>query len=335
MTNEITEIRDAAIIAAEINVIKERTKREVLTASVEIGQKLCEAKELVNHGDWGQWLHDKVDYSQATANNLMRIYKEYGDDQINLLGSSKSQTFKNLSYSQAIALFALPAEEREDFVKENNVEDMSARQLQDAIKEREEAEAARVAAENRQKGTEKLLEKANDDKDRLEQALKKSDEDKATAEKNAADEIKVLQDQLAQAAKPATPSPEEVKKLRAEIRKKVEEEYQKKEQQLTLEKKSAEDKAEEIEKKYQDQLKSLKLDNESILARQQETEKKLALSAPEAQKFSVYFENFQLSLQKMQAAIKALSDSGNTETADKLRGALSKVIASMAESLRG
>ncbi|MBE6831694.1 MAG: DUF3102 domain-containing protein, partial [Ruminococcaceae bacterium] len=65
MVHEIKEYRDSVIIATEINTIKNRTKREVLTASIEIGQRLCEAKELVTHGEWEQWLHDSVDYSQS------------------------------------------------------------------------------------------------------------------------------------------------------------------------------------------------------------------------------------------------------------------------------
>jgi len=35
----------------------------------------------------------------------------------------------------------------------------------------------------------------------------------------------------------------------------------------------------------------------------------------------------------MEAAINNLTDSGNTETAEKLRGALSKIIAGMAEKI--
>ena len=78
-------MRDAGVIAREINFIKEQTKRQMLAASMEIGARLCEAKELVGHGEWEKWLCENVDYSQSTANNLMRIYREYGSQQINLL----------------------------------------------------------------------------------------------------------------------------------------------------------------------------------------------------------------------------------------------------------
>ncbi len=331
--SEIVRVSDATIIAAEINVIKERTKQAVLSASIEIGQRLCEAKELVPFGDWEQWLHDKVDYSQSTANNLMRIFKEYGDDQLSLGGTSKSQTFANLSYSQALALFALPAEEREDFVKENPVEDMSARQLQDAIAAQKAAEVQKTAAENKLQGTQKLLDIANESKDKLEAALKKSDDDRAGAEQQAAAEIKKLKEELAAASEPVAPSAAELKKLRGEVKAKIEADYKKKEDQLTLEKKTAEEKTQEIQKSYEDQLKKLKLDNESIAAQAADAEKKLSLSDPEAQKFAVYFDTFQQTFQQLRRSLDKLAASGNTETAGKLRGALKQIIAQLTQTL--
>lgn len=251
MANEINKVRDGAIIAAEINIIKEDTKRAVLSASIQIGQRLCEAKELVQFGDWEQWLYEKVDYSQSTANNLMKIYKEYGDGQINFLSNtSKSQTFGNLTYSQAIALFALPAEEREEFVKENPVEDMTTQQLRDAIKQAEKEKADALAEKeetnNKLVNTNKLLTLANDGKDKLEQALKKEQDAKTKAD----EKVKKLKLELTAAVKPnaVPPSPEELKKLRAEVKAEIEADYKKQSEQLTLEKKTAEDAAAEIEK---------------------------------------------------------------------------------------
>ena len=132
--------RTPEIVAAEIRQIADQTRKMVLNSSIEIGKRLCEAKEMVPHGEWAAWLEKNVDFSQSSANNFMKIYTEYGDIQGELWGASaKSQTFGNLSYSQAVALLAVPAEEREEFVKENHVEDMSTRELQEAIKARDEA----------------------------------------------------------------------------------------------------------------------------------------------------------------------------------------------------
>ncbi len=123
-------VRTPEIIAIEINSIKEQTKNIVLQNSIEIGRKLVEAKSLLPHGEWGKWLEKSVAYSQRTANDLMRIFNEYGSSQITFLGDNlNSQTYANLSYSNALALLGLPSDTREKFVEENNVEDMSAREL--------------------------------------------------------------------------------------------------------------------------------------------------------------------------------------------------------------
>lgn len=324
----IVEVRDSAIIAAEINTIKNRAKREALLACVEIGQRLCEAKELVQHGQWEQWLEEKVEYSQSTANNLMRIFREYGDQQIDLLGNSKSQTFENLSYSQAVALFALPTEERADFVKDNNAEDMSARQLQEAIKAKEQAEQAEKEAVESQKHMEQQVQF---------QTLqhKNAVAAKEEAERKLSEETERLKAELEEIKKSsAAPSKEELKKIRADLKAKVETDFKKKEEQLTLEKKTAEEKAAEIEKEYQSQLKKLELDNQSILKKQQEAEKKLALTDPDTQKFAVHFENFQRDFQGMNACISNLSLNGAKENAERLRSALEKVMESMATGIQ-
>ena len=334
--DNIVQVRDAKIIAAEVNTIKRQTQNYMLNSCIEIGRRLLEAKELVPFGSWTQYLKDEMDYSQSTADNLMRIAKEYGDNQINLFsGTSNSQTFKNLTYSQAVALFALPSDERTDFVQANDVESMTSRQLQDAIKAKEQAEAEKGKLQNVLDGTEQKLKIASENKDKLEQALKKSDDGKAAAERKAADEIIKLKDELAAAGADQTPapSPEELEKMRAGVRAKIEAEFKEKENQLTLEKKTAEEKAAEIEKKYKERLKKLKLDNESITARQKAVEKKLAVSAPEAQQIDAYLKIIQQSFQNITAALHTL-DGENPEMAGKLRKALCTVLESLVEQVK-
>lgn len=330
MSNEVIQIRDAEIVAAEINTIKNQTKRLVLSASVEIGRRLEEAKSLVNHGQWQQWLKDKVNYSQSTADNLMRISREYGDEQVNLFSNeSKSQTFANLSYSQAVALFALPADDREEFVKSNDVDDMTSRQLQEAIKAQKKAEAekadAKVAKQAAEKQKAETESKNRNLQNKLDQAYLDADKQVET--------IESLQKEIEAAKKEAAgPSPEGLKKMRAEIREKVRADYEKKSTQLTLEKQNAESKAKEIEEQYQEQLKKAKLDNQSILAQKEAAEKKLSLAAPEVEKFSVHFENLQVTVSNMKMLLGSL-EKGAPETAGKLRAALKKLLDGYSQSL--
>lgn len=137
--NEITVKRTPDILASEINYIKEQTRNVVLFNSIEIGKRLVEAKNMMEHGQFGKWLEESVSYSRSTANNLMRIYEEYGADQGALFGNnSKSETLGNLTYTQAVMLLGIPREERETFVKENEADKLSVRELQKKVREYDE-----------------------------------------------------------------------------------------------------------------------------------------------------------------------------------------------------
>lgn len=140
MSNVVVK-RTADEIALEINIIKEQTAKMILNSSIEIGRKLVEAKELVNHGEWGNWLEEKVNYSQRTANNLMKIFNEYSTKQVNFFGEANSQSIANLSYTQAVCLLGIKdPDEREKFVEENEVSEMTIKELKAKIKEKEEQE---------------------------------------------------------------------------------------------------------------------------------------------------------------------------------------------------
>jgi len=150
----ITE-RTPLVIAAEINTIKRQTENILLTNAIEIGRRLKEAKELVRHGEWGKWLAESVSYSQSTADKLMRICEEYGPKVLASPdgdGSSNSATLRNLTHSQALILLGVPEEKREQFIAENDVENMSARELRQAVKEKNQAveEKNQAAAERDQ-----------------------------------------------------------------------------------------------------------------------------------------------------------------------------------------
>lgn len=144
--SDIITVRDGDIIAAEINVIKEHAAKVMISSAIEIGKRLVEAKSMVEHGQWGKWLAEKVDYSQSTANNMMKLYQEYGTGEVNLFDNwTNSEAFGKLSYSQHLALLALPFGERAEFAETHQVADMSTRELEKAIRERDEAKADRDA----------------------------------------------------------------------------------------------------------------------------------------------------------------------------------------------
>ncbi|MHB1651408.1 MAG: DUF3102 domain-containing protein [Desulfitobacteriaceae bacterium] len=178
--NEITTERNPVVIAAEINSIKDQARAMILSSSIEIGRRLVEAKEMLQHGEWGKWLEKSVDYSHDTATNLMKIYKEYGN--------SNFESIRNLSYTKAVALLGIPQNEREQFAQENDLLNITVRKLQEAIKEKEdlggklqqaqeEAKKQKELAEN----IEQSLDDSNDSYKELQQILFKQ-QDQANEE---------------------------------------------------------------------------------------------------------------------------------------------------------
>lgn len=128
-------------LATEINTIKQQTQSIMMTASIEIGRRLVEAKAAVGHGGWEAWLKENVNYSQRTASNLIKVFQEYGTGQQKLFGKEiRSQALADLSYTQAVALLGIrDPDERADFLEEHDVAAMTTRELEQAIKERDAA----------------------------------------------------------------------------------------------------------------------------------------------------------------------------------------------------
>lgn len=300
--NEIITVRDSEIIAAEINTIKEDTRRIMIANAIRIGGKLMEAKSMVDHGSWGKWLQEKVDYSQSTANNLMQLYREYGENQESFFDTwTKSETFANLTYTQHMALLALPFSDRQEFAESHDVENMSTRELEKAIREElEQTKAQLAAAEQRadeaeQKAidAEQLAEKRtaeieseSKDAKRMVDAFKASTEAaekaKARAEKselNALNLVKKLEKQLSDAQAAEKAAAEELKKssenptvpesvmeqMRAEVAadaaKEATEKIQKQLDAAVSAQKAAEQAARDAEEKLADAQKAAKVSN--------------------------------------------------------------------------
>lgn len=177
----VTQVKDPAERTIE-TVTEEilELKKTAGEAIIGIGQRLIEAKTLLPHGEWLPWLAEKVDFSERHAQNFMRLAREW----------SNPQSLADLGAAKALALLALPAEEREQFMSESHevdgeeksVIDMTSRQLEQAIKERDEArlaaeaakadaitsEASRRRMEEDLKVANELLARAKEDRDKAE-----------------------------------------------------------------------------------------------------------------------------------------------------------------------
>ncbi len=308
------EGRTLDIVAAEIRALT----ANALNTIVEIGRRMTEAKAMLPHGEFGRWIREEAGYSLSTANNFMRLFEAYADPQGSLFGAEVNcQTFGNLTYSKALALLEVPAEEREEFIRENDVEGMSTRELQAAIKERdealkraEEAEADKHAAEEAEATMERSLAHANE---RLEGMTKELEELKSQPKDVAVEKVSD-QEAIDAAVKEALEG--QRKELDA-ARKKLEAAEKKAEK---AEKAAAQAKAaaEEAGKGSNEAIEEAHREAEQARREAEGLRKELRLADTAVAAFRAYFNQWQGLYGYME---KALGDM-EQETADKLRAAV-------------
>ena len=97
---------------------------------IEIGKRLIQAKSLVQHGQWQDWLKNNFQLSKSTAYNFMQCAERY----------KTFQSIGNLNSTQMIALLSLPESDTEEFIKQKAnagtpVSDMSIKTLRKEIKQ--------------------------------------------------------------------------------------------------------------------------------------------------------------------------------------------------------
>lgn len=166
------EDRTIEVITGEILDAKRAGGEAILT----IGRCLIEAKDMLRHGEWLPWLNEQVELSERTAQKFMKLAREW----------SNPNTLADLGASKALALLALPPEEREQFMEDHKVIDMSARQLEQAIKERDEARAAAEQAAADQRTAEQARDKMAEDMRLLNASLSSAQDAREQAEQDAA-----------------------------------------------------------------------------------------------------------------------------------------------------
>lgn len=224
MSENVVAVRSIEIVTAEIHTIRDNVARVFMDGVVQIGRRLEEAKQLVPQGEWLNYLDTQLGYKPSTAQNYMRIAREFGDGQIGLSGKTPSDFFGNLGYSQLLPLLGLPEEEREQLAEENDLAGMSSREIAALVKERDEAKAA---LEREKKDADDLGVEARrarkslaDAKDKLKAVEREYQEQKEAAKANAqtAAELQRKLDELAEKAnQPRELTDEERDALRAEV----------------------------------------------------------------------------------------------------------------------
>lgn len=205
MSGEIMAVgRSADSIAMEIKVIVRQAHRVVCSAAIEIGERLIEAKKLVPHGEWEEYVSVRCGFKPRTAQAYMQI----------AANREKAQTFADLEFSKVLLLLAMPEGQAEALTAEHDPQSMTVRDLKRQIaeyKDRLEKAADAGAAQQQQ------LLLATEENGALKQRLEDIDADYKGQLDTVDRENDRLRAELETAKnRPAEISEEETAKLRAE-----------------------------------------------------------------------------------------------------------------------
>lgn len=306
------EGRTIEAITGEILDAQRKGGEAILT----IGRCLNEAKDMLSHGEWLPWLAEKVGYSEKTAQNFMRLAREF----------SNPQALADLGATKALKLLALPQDEREKFVEDHNVIDMTTRQLEQAIRERDEARKAAEEAKEEANTAEQARAKMAEDMALLNARLTGAREDREEAVESAKKleaELAELKNRPVEVAVETVADPEALEKARAEAMA---------EMQAKLEK------AKERQKKAEAQAREAQADLDQVKTQLQESErarKTAALAADEDMAtFQVLFQQVQEQANRMRGILLKLrgrSDQTAAQGVEKALRALAEVIGRCAE----
>lgn len=299
--NAITvPMRDINTIASEIRYIKEDVQQYAAAGALKIGERLCEAKELLGHGEFLPWLKDEFGWTDRTAQKLMAVYREFGESQKSLFGPGiNTNTCSDLPVSKLYLLISVPESEREEFVKENRIEEISVREMEKLLKEKKEAE-----------------ENARESADALEELERKAaaarEEGRAAAAKQLAEEVNTAKLNVREAAAAQKKAEEELQAALAEA-----ERYKAETEKLRENPEVPEEKLRELEEKYAEKLKA--------------AEAQARLNDPIVAVFRVHFNAVQKEFREMLELINAMDD----ECAGKLKAAVSAVLDGFRRELDG
>lgn len=316
-------VRDINTITSEIRYIQNDVQQYAAQGALKIGERLCEAKELLGHGEFLPWIKDEFGWTDRTAQKLMAVYREFGDSQKSLFGPEiNTKTYSDLPVSKLYLLISVPESEREDFVKENNVSEISVREMEKLLREKKDAED-----ESREAHAE--LDKLADKYAALSAVASEQEKELKAAQADVSASIETAKKEAAAEAEKARRAAEKAQKAaEAEVKKARDEaEAAKKDLQQLRDNP-------EIPQEVMDKLKAqFGKAAEEAEARARAAEVKLKTADPDVAMFKLHFDNLQKTAASMAQLIIKMKQSGNADMADKLSRAACAVLERAKEEL--
>ena len=316
-------VRDINTITSEIRYIQNDVQQYAAQGALKIGERLCEAKELLGHGEFLPWIKDEFGWTDRTAQKLMAVYREFGDSQKSLFGPEiNTKTYSDLPVSKLYLLISVPESEREDFVKENNIAEMSVREMEKLLREKKEAED-----ESREAHAE--LDKLADKYAALSAIASEQEKELKAAQADVSASIEAAKKEAAAEAEKARRAAEKAQKAAEAEAKKARDEAEAAKKDLQQLRDNP-----EIPQEVMDKLKAqFGKAAEEAEARAREAEAKLKVADPDVAMFKLHFDNLQKTAASMAQLITKMKRSGNADMADKLSRAACAVLERVKEEL--
>lgn len=273
---------------------------------------------LLGHETFEEYVEQDVGIKQRQAYTYIQALESLGEKYL--------QSNANLGISKLGMLAALPWYERREVEENNDVAEMSTRELKETISKLHEAQEqlTLITAER-----DELAKNSQEHEDLSDTVRRLREELKAASEKPAAT---VMREPTAEEIKQYTAAA--IEKERAKAKKDKEKAIAEAEKRVrdAAEKSAADElgrKTEELERKYKAVLDAAEKEKSELVGRLEKIEKDTKLTAsPEVAKFSVYFDSIQKYVNVMRDIIASMDDE---TTAAKLRAAMQKLGALLQE----
>ena len=265
---------------------------------------------LLGHETFEDYVEQDVGIKQRQAYTYIQALESLGEKYL--------QSNASLGISKLGMLAALPWYERKEVEENNDVAEMSTRELKETISKLHEAQEqlTLITAER-----DELAKNSREHEDLFDTVRRLREELKAASEKPAATVMR-------------EPTAEEIKQYTAAVEKERTKAKKDKEKAIAEAVERARDEAkksvaEELEKKYKAAIDTAEKENSELTGRLEKVEKDAKLTAsPEVAKFSVYFDSVQKYINVMRGIIASMDDE---TTAAKLRDAMQKLGALLQE----
>ena len=299
--NEIIEAqaRTKEMIVGEIQATINQVKRSVMEGAIIVGSNLKELKELVPHGEWGDFIEDNLGMSVRKAQQYIQLSTEFGDTESVYFKAltSNAQYIAHLNVSTALKLLTIPEEDIEELIATEVTEEKGTNADLEA----------KIAAYKCD--TEKLTEQLNQTKAQLNMLMAQAEDgDKKSSEIDTLkSKIKKLDEKIASADRDKQ---EAIQKAEADAkyagRQSAMAELTEELDNVKKAKVEAEQRADQVERRLQT------VSNETLT------------------KFKIHMDNLQLTLQEVVGCINEIKTT-DPERAAKMKDAANKVLKNILE----